>query len=238
MNLNIVDYVVIGIVGISVLFGFYRGFISSVLNVGGGLISFGLSFWLSPKLAGVIQNNEELVRTLTHYTDASSRLGDLNLAITNVVQLGQQGIQEVLSKVSLPPPLDSLLQFNLENQVYAAGGGAVNVQDYIDQTILHACINILCFLICFVALYLLLSVLINAVKAVFRLPLLKQLDGLAGGVFGFLRGLLICLAAFTLIPLVMTVVPLEPVAELIDQSALAPVFSSGNLIMAIMNGGF
>lgn len=237
MNLNVIDYVVIGIVGISVLFGFYRGFISSVLNVGGGLISFGLSFWLYPKLAGVIQGNEELVRTLRNYTDTSSRLGDLNLAITNVVQLGQQGIQEVLSKVSLPPPLDSLLQFNLENQVYAASGGAVNVQDYVDQTIVQACINILCFLICFVALYLLLSILVNVIKAVFRLPLLKQLDGLAGGVFGFLRGLLICLAAFTLIPLVMTVVPLEPVAELIDQSVLAPVFSNGNLILAIMNGG-
>ena len=33
--MNIVDYVILGIIGVSVLFGFYRGFISSVLNTGG-----------------------------------------------------------------------------------------------------------------------------------------------------------------------------------------------------------
>ena len=36
--MNIVDYVIIGIIGISVLFGLYRGFIASVLNMGCGLI--------------------------------------------------------------------------------------------------------------------------------------------------------------------------------------------------------
>ena len=75
--MNIVDYVVLGILALSVLFGFYRGFVSSVLNTGGCLLSFGLSFILYPKLASVIQGDTELVRTLVHYTDASSRIGDL-----------------------------------------------------------------------------------------------------------------------------------------------------------------
>lgn len=233
--MNLIDYVIIGIVGASVLFGFYRGFVSSVLNAGSGLLAFGLSFVLYPRLAGLIQGNEELVRTLLHYTDASSRLGDLNLAVTNVVQLGQQGIADVLSKVSLPAPLDALLASNLQNQVYASSGIST-VSDYVSQTVVQASINILCFLLSFVALYILLSIVINAIKAVFRLPILKQLDWLAGGVFGFLRGLLICLACFTLVPLVMTVVPVDFLSEMIDESVLAPFFLSGNLISAIMNG--
>ena len=53
--MNIVDYVIIGILGISVLVGLYRGFVSSVLNTGSCLISFGLSFWLSPKLVDLIK---------------------------------------------------------------------------------------------------------------------------------------------------------------------------------------
>lgn len=233
--MNVVDYIIIGIIGISVLFGFYRGFVSSVLNAGGGLVSFGLSFVLYPKLAALIQSNEELVRTLLHYTDASSRLGDLELAITNVIQLGQQGIQEVLNKVALPAPLDTLLQVNLENQVYA-GTGVSTVADYVSQTILQASINIICFLLCFVGLYLLISILGNVIRAVFRLPLLKQLDWLVGGVFGFLRGLLLCLCVFTIVPLVLTVVPIDAVSAVLEESVLAPVFSSGNLILSIMNG--
>ena len=234
--MNIVDYVVIGIVGLSVLFGFYRGFVSSVLNTGGCLLSFGLSFLLYPRLAAIIQGDTELVRTLMHYTDASSRIGDLELAISNVASMTREGIAQVISKVSLPPPLDALLLNNLETQAYASAG-VTSVSDYVSQTLMNACINILCFVVCFVVLFILISIIVNALKAIFRFPVLKQLDWLVGGGFGFLRGLLICYAAFAIVPLVLTVVPMDLISELLDASSLAPLFNNGNLILAIMNGG-
>ena len=235
MPLNIVDYVIIGVVAISVLFGLYRGFVSSVLSMGGGLVSFLASFALYPKLAALIQNNQELQRTLLHYTDASSRIGDLELALTTVVNLGREGIQKVLTNVSLPAPLDSILQVNLENLVYGTQGAVTTVSDYVSQTILQASINIICFLVCFIGLYIAISLGVNLIRAVFRFPVLKQLDSLAGGVFGLLRGILICLAVFTLVPLVQTMLPMDLINELIAQSQLAPIFMNGNLITAIMN---
>lgn len=233
--MNVVDYVIIGVIGVSVLFGLYRGFVASVLNVGGGLISFLASFALYPKLAALIQNNQELQRTLLHYTDASSRIGDLELALTNVLNLGKEGIEQVLQNVNLPAPLDSILRVNLENLVYGTSGAATTVADYVSQTILQASINIICFLVCFVGLYLLISLTTNLIRAIFRFPVLKQLDSLTGGVFGLLRGLLICLAVFTLIPLVQTMLPMDIINQLIDESQLAPIFMNGNLITAIMN---
>ena len=234
--MNVVDYVVLGLMGLSVLFGFYRGFVSTVLNTGGGLIAFLLSFLLYPSLAGLIQGNQELVRTLMHYTDASSRLGDLELALTNVATLSKEKVAEIVSKVQLPAPLDPLLQVNLEQQAYGVSAGIDTVAEYVSQTILTACINIICFLLCFAVIYLLWAVVVNLLKSIFRFPVLKQLDWLAGGVFGFLRGLLLCLAVFTLVPLVQTVVPIDMVTELVEASQLAPIFSNGNLILAIMNG--
>lgn len=233
--MNIVDYLIIGVVAVSVLFGLYRGFVASVLNMGGGLISFLASFALYPKLAALIQNNQELQRTLLHYTDASSRIGDLELALTNVVNLGREGIEQVIANVNLPAPLDSILQVNLENLAYGTQGAATTVADYVSQTILQASINIICFLVCFAALYIVISIGLNLIRAVFRFPVLKQLDGLAGGVFGLLRGILVCLAVFTLMPLVQTMVPLTIITELMNESTLAPIFMNGNLITAIMN---
>ena len=233
--MNIVDYVIIGVIGVSILFGLYRGFISSVLSMGGGLLSFLASFALYPKLAAVIQNNQELQRTLLHYTDASSRIGDLELALTNVINLGREGVEQVLANVSLPAPLDSILRVNLENLVYGTPGAAATVSDYVSQTILQASINIICFLVCFLGLFLAFSVGANLIRAIFRFPVLKQMDGLAGGVFGLLRGVLICLAVFTLIPLVQTMIPLDLITELLEESQLAPLFMNGNLITAIMN---
>lgn len=234
--MNAVDYVVLGLMGVSVLFGFYRGFISTVLNAGGGLISFGLSFLLYPKLSALIQGNQELVRSLMHYTDASSRLGDLELSLTNVAALTGEKITEIVSKVQLPSPLDTMLRVNLEQRVYGVSAELGTVADYVSQTILSACINIICFLLCFAGIYILLALLVNLLKAVFRFPVLKQLDWLAGGVFGFLRGALICYALFALVPLVETVVPIDLISELIAQSTLAPIFNNGNLILGIMNG--
>lgn len=233
--MNIVDYVIIGIVAISVLFGLYRGFVSSVLSMGGGLLSFLASFALYPKLAALIQNNAELQRTLLHYTDASSRIGDLELALTNVVSLGREGIQKVLGNVNLPAPLDTILQVNLENLVYGTQGAVTTVSDYVSQTILQASINIICFLVCFIGLYIALSLGMNLIRAIFRFPVLKQLDSLAGGVFGLLRGVLLCLAVFTLVPLVQTMLPMDLINDLIAESQLAPIFMNGNLITAIMN---
>ncbi len=233
--MNVVDYVIIGLVAVSVLFGLYRGFVSSVLSMGGGLISFLSSFALYPKLAALIQNNQSLQKTLLHYTDASSRIGDLELALTNAVNLGREGIEQVLTNVQLPAPLDSILRVNLENLVYGTQGAVTTVSDYVNQTILQASINIICFLVCFLGMYLAISLGLGLIRAVFRLPVLKQLNSLAGGVFGLLRGVLLCLIIFTLVPLVQTMLPMDIINELLEESTLAPIFMNGNLITAIMN---
>ena len=122
--MNVVDIVILAILGLSVLVGLYRGFISSVASMGGCILSLGLSFWLSPKLAAAIQNNPEILRTLASYTDAATKLGDQALAGSSVTSLSETGIAEIVNKVSLPAPLSTLLQNNLQNQVY---GTAVDV---------------------------------------------------------------------------------------------------------------
>jgi len=216
--MNIVDIVILAILGLSILVGLYRGFISSVASMGGCLLSLGLSFWLGPKLAGVIQNNPEILRTLASYTDAATKLGDQTLAGSSVTSLTENGITEILNKVSLPAPLNTLLQNNLTNQVY---GTAADVGTYVSQTIVGAILNVICFIVCFLALLLVIHFVINFLKVVFKFPVLKQLNSLAGGAFGLIRGALL---------------PVDNLNQLVEASALAPLFNSGNLILAIMNG--
>ena len=231
--MNPVDIVILSILGLSVLVGLYRGFISSVASIGGCLLSLGLSFWLSPKVATAIQNNPEILKTLVSYTDAATKIGDQALASAGVDTLTPSGLTEVLSRVSLPAPLEQLLRNNLENRVF---GTAADVGSYVSQTIVGAILNVLCFLLCFVVLLLVLHFLLNFLKVVFRFPVLKQLNAVAGGALGLLRGALLCFVAFALLPLIQTMVPITGISEMVEASALAPLFNSGNLILAIMNG--
>ena len=231
--MNIVDIVILAILGLSVLVGLYRGFISSVASMGGCLLSLGLSFWLSPKLATAIQNNPDILRTLASYTDAATKLGDQALASESVTALTENGIAEVLNRVALPAPLSTLLQNNLQNKVF---GAAADVGTYVTQTIVGAILNVICFIVCFLALMLVIHFVINFLKVVFKFPVLKQLNSIAGGAFGLLRGALLCFVAFALLPLIQTLLPVQDINQRVEQSALAPLFNSGNLILAIMNG--
>ena len=231
--MNIVDYVILGIIGVSVLFGIYRGFIASVLNMGGCLIAFVASFMLYPRVTEYIAGNQELQRTLLTYTDASSRIGDLATSIRQVGDLTAKTISDIVSRTGLPESMANLLQNNLSSQVY---GASETVSDYVSQTVLSASTNIICFIVVFLGLYLVISLLLSAIRAIFRLPVLKQLDGLVGGVFGFLRGMLFVFILFALLPLVQTMAPLDSVNELIEASQFAPFFNNGALMTAIMNG--
>ena len=231
--MNIVDIIIIAILALSVLVGLYRGFVASVASLGSCALSIGLSFWLSPKLVDLIKGNPDFLRTLMSYTDASSRLGDLNLSLTNVGGLTQEKIAEVLTKVNLPEPLSLLLKNNLTNQIY---GAAANVGDYVSQTIVGAVLSVIAFILCFIVIFILSHFLLGFLKAIFKFPVLKQLNSLVGGVFGLLRGILLCFIAFTLLPLLQTVLPLDMVQEAVSASSLAPFFNSGNLILAVMRG--
>ena len=75
--MNIVDYLILGVIFISVIFGLRRGFISGVLSLGSLILSVFIAFQAYPILAQNLQSNESLVNTLVHYTDASSRIKDL-----------------------------------------------------------------------------------------------------------------------------------------------------------------
>ena len=233
--MNIADLCIIAVIGASVLFGIYRGFVASVLNTGGCLFSFILSIWAYPMVAGPIQNNPQLQSTLLNYSNALTRMGDQALAGTVVSQ--SQGdlpglIQRVLERVNLPSPIADMLSRNMAAQVYGAG---TTVQDYVSQTIVTACVNIFSFLLFFALIYLAVSLVLSAVRAVVKFPVLKQMDALAGAGLGLLRAVLLLFVLFTLVPVVETFVPMDAVRAQIDRSSLAGFFSSGALVSAVFN---
>ncbi len=234
--MNILDIIVLVILGLCVLFGFYRGFIQSVLNLGGGLLSFVGSFWLFPKLSDILSANTSLTRLISTYTDSQSLLGDLDLSNLTVNALSPQNISAIVQRAGLPDSISTLLSHNLEQQVFSPLGDlATTVGDYVNQTVLSVSINVLCFLLCFAICFIAMTILTNLLRAVFRFPVLKHLDWLAGGVFGLLTGILLCFVVFTILPLLESVVPLPEFRALVDESALAQVFENGNLMISIMN---
>lgn len=234
--MNPIDVVALIIIVVCVIFGLYRGFIQSVLNLGGGILAFLGSFLLYPHMADAISKNVDITRIIASYTDSQSLLGDLDLSSQPVSGIDAASVEQIVEKANVPSPINALLEHNLENQVFQPlGQMATNVGDYVNQTIISVSINVLCFLLCFVVCFIAATILINLLRAVFRFPVLKHLDAAAGGIFGFLTGILLCYVCFTLLPLLESVIPIENFRQLADESILSKAFSHGSLILSIMN---
>lgn len=232
--MNLIDWIIVGILGISVLMGLYRGFISSVASLGGCLISLAASYWLTPKMVEFVTANTSLRDVISSYTGAEKIAGEWSGRL--VGSLSEAEIATAVRDVKLPPPLDTLLTDNLKNQVFRSVSDMTqNVGEYVSKTLVDAIMTVISFLIAFVVLTILFHIIINLLNAIFKFPVLKQMNAAAGGLFGLLRGALICFVAFAILPLIQTVLPAN-VNDLLAGSRLAPMFNSTNMILSIMRG--
>ena len=235
--MNIIDIIILVILGVSMIYGVYRGFVHTLLSVACCLLSVLIAFAFGPRLSAIVSNSKGVSSTLATYTDAVARVGDYDLAAANVSQLSDSLINQVLESVSLPQSIQNILRSNLSNQAFA-GTGLSTVNDYVSNTVVAVAINILCFLACFALSYVVLSLLLSLIQHVFRLPLLRQLDWLAGGAFGLMRGALLLYALFLVVPLLSTIIPLDAFNELLSQSTLSPIFQSDGLFARVIAGRF
>lgn len=233
--MNIIDIGILVILAVSVIYGLYKGFLHTVLSLACCLISVAVAFTFGPMLADIVSGRQGVSASLATYTDAVARVGDWDLASTPVDQLSEGAISQVLSSVHLPESISKVLKTNLENHAFA-GTGLTTVNDYVSNTVVRAAVNVLSYIACYALCFLVLSMIVNLIHHVFRLPLLKQLDWLAGGAFGLVRGVLIVYVLFLLLPIVSTVVPLPQFDALLAQSTLAPVFQSNGFIASVIAG--
>jgi len=233
--MNIIDYVLLGIVGVSLLYGLYKGFVGSLLGLIALFVAMFAAYAVAPSVAASILRNESIVDTLVHYTDAASRVGDLDMATMAVAGLSDPLIAEVVARVDFPVPFDALLKGNMAQQVFAAIG-SVSVAEYINQTIVTSMVSVLSYIITFVVAYVAMSLLTGLFGFVFKFPSLRQLDAILGGVLGLARGVFLVYILFALVPVVMTILPFEQFGELIETSRIGSALYRSNVITTILQG--
>ena len=226
--MNVVDWIIVGIIGVSVLFGLYRGFIASVASLAATLICWGGSYLLTPKAVDFVQANTGLRDTLSSYIDMSKLIGENSqIPVLGMDDATRAGVLE-----KIPKPLDSLV----DSMLKSAGDAAGSVGDFLQNHLVDAAMKVICFIGCFLVMMLVAHLLITLLKTIFKFPVLKQMNTTAGGLFGLLRGILICFVLFAAVPLVQAVLSTEnmtSINELVDSSVLAPLFNNGNMVGSI-----
>ncbi len=234
--MNLVDGLLILVLALSVIYGLYHGFIQSIASLLGLGVAILGGLMLGPMLASWLGNNETIRGVLMNYSDAVVRVGDYELASAPVSQVGGNLLETVLGSVSFPDSVKQLLEDNIVTQAFSKAGLST-VNEYVSNTLIQTVLSVVSFLVCCLLAYLVWIFLVSVIRHVFEFPILKQLDWLAGGLFGLARGAVICYLLVLLIPLIQVMVPDERFITFLQSSQVADIFRNDGFFIRIIRGG-
>ena len=223
MNMNLLDIAIIVILAFYLISGMYRGFITSLLGTLGFVGAWFGAQSLYPRVAQLALSNRTLMAVLNQYLEPENFFSSHAIATTTVSEViagGEGTIQNAVNALSKNLSIVSkAFEANVRAQMFQRLG--INtLADYLDQTIWMAVFNVAAFILCFAALYVLSSLVVNLLDHVISFPLVRGFDWLLGGIFGVARGLVIVVLVLCVLPGVIEIVNPEFAAQLLNGSTL------------------
>lgn len=205
----LVTILILVILGLCILAGYYRGVVYSAVSIGLTVLSFFLALLLIPVIVGPVRESKTLYGSLLYYFEGYESVSKTSVEMIHdpVASIDGETLSEVVENAALPLPLGSAVTKNIRREAYASRG-ITTLGDYFNQTIVDVVLNILSLLFLFVILRVLFGFILRMIDYGRRgLPALKQYDPLFSCGIGFLHGVLLLYVFFLIAPIVLTIVP-------------------------------
>lgn len=232
MNFINLNLIIIFFIAIYILQGFHKGFLISVANTIGMVISWIVGFLFSPLMSQAVAKGS-FYKFLLQFTNGVDLLqANGNLAVTTLSPIQ---IDSIVQNANVPFPFDKLITQNMTNQVFEPQGYHT-VSEYFGYTTTNIVVNIFSFLIIYLIARIVISLLINAVNYANPLPVLRKFDSVAGGAVGVLRGILGMFALFIMLPVIMISLPTDFISPLIANSSMSEFFYQSNFLLNGISG--
>ena len=232
--MNIIDIVILGCILLYALNGMYKGFLPSLLNLGGFFLSWIGAILFYPLLSGAFIKSD-FFQSFRFYIEGAEKVNNYEIVNTPVASLSSGDIASIMENAKRPSPYHNTILHNLENQVFQKDG-LTTVGEYFDMTIYCVILNILAFLLIFFLLRVLFTLLTNAYSYSAALPMLQRFDSVAGGGIALIRGFFSMHVVFMLIPMLLILLPVAQVSDLLNSSFMSTVFYSHSTILPFIIG--
>ncbi|MEG2202603.1 MAG: CvpA family protein [Christensenellaceae bacterium] len=230
--MNLLNLLILFFIAIYVMQGFHKGFLISLSNTIGMIISWIIGFLFSPLMSQAVAKGS-FYRFALSFTNSGEVLkASGNLLVSN---LSAPQIDSIVKGAGLPMPVDTLVAENMKNQVFSAQN-ITTASDYMNTTIANFVINIFSFLVIYLIARVVIALLVNAVNYASPLPVLKKFDSAIGGGIGFLRGFLGMFALFMIVPVILVSMPAEIFSDMIRNSSMVTFFYEHNFLLGFISG--
>ncbi len=204
-----ITVLILVIIGLCTLAGYYRGIIYSAVSIGLTLLSFFLALLMIPVIATPVRESRELYGSLLYYAEGFEYVSETSVEMIHdpAAAIEPETLKEVIDNANMPLPLGRAISKNIRTLAYEKRG-ITTLGDYFNQTIVDVVLNILSLLFLFVVLRVLFGFILRMIDYGRRgLPTLKRFDPLFSCGIGFLHGVVLLYIFFLIAPVILTIVP-------------------------------
>lgn len=233
--MNLLDFVIIAILGLFVLAGVYKGFFYTSIDILLFILCAAFAFLVTPLVAFKVEQNEKVFNTMLYYTEGSENIEDVEYRKKNITEISNAELEEIYEHSKVAYPMDERIRENVAAAAFERSN-IYTLGDYFNTTMVIFAINVLLFLVFFIGLRLVLAFLLGWLNYARPLPVLKKLELPAAIGVGLIRGILALFLFFMTVPLVLTVLPLDFVSDLVEGSVLARFFYYSNFLLNFIHG--
>lgn len=236
MDLNIIDVIIVGILAFSLVSGMHKGFITSTLALVGFCGAWIGAYASYGYLVTAVQQNEGLMNFLQGLVSAADLFKTRTLADLEVAVANASDIELAVGEIGIPL-ISDLFRENVLGQVFA-NDGLTKMSEYLTKTLLSSVLNIFAFIVMFALIYAAVLLLVNLLNNVFRFPILRHFDWLVGGVFGAVRGVVIVMLIFSVVPTICSALEsmdIKLLTDVVNESKLAVMVQENNMISNVIS---
>ena len=224
--MNIIDIMVLLVLAFSLFAGMYKGFLASGLSLLGLVGSWFGALRVYPAVARLVLENRTLMGVLSNYLEPATFFEDIAISgvsaqtpVSDLVARGADAVNAVADFIGGKIPfLRDAFAANMRTEAFSALN-IRTVADYFDQTLWQSVFGVLAFVLCFIALYFLATLLVNLLNHVLRFPVLRRIDWLLGGLLGLGRGLVVAALILAVLEPVLTAFSVDLMNSLRQGSA-------------------
>lgn len=211
----IVDLVIVAIIALCVLIGYKRGLTGCLINILSFFIALAVAFVLFKPASAMIINNTKI---------------DENIQ-SSIVQVFESENEEKSDKEESKSPIMEYISNEVEKATEEKKNEIVNNAA---KDVSVKIINILAFIILFVASRIILIFVKAVADVITKLPIIKQCDKIGGVVYGLLQAMVIIFIALALITFISTMTNKFTLLEMINQSYLGSILNENNILLNVI----
>ncbi len=220
--------IVIGIIFlICLIVGWARGLFKVLLSVAGMIASMILAIYIAPNISGYLEEHTTVDDEIAVYISEELQFSDDEEETSRGIQV------EVINNLPVSETLKANILNNNNSEMYSALD-ATGVYDYIAKSLAVVILNTTVFLVLLFVAQIFFGTLAKAAKGLSKLPIVRSIDKIGGGVLGAMQGVMIIWILFLLLSVTSTSSISQEIITSINGFPLFKLLYNNNLILDIV----